>query len=83
MHQTNPDSEVEKFIKEIEQALPLVFPRHALTKLTSGLINSRTIANRMSSKNDGPPGVRIGRSVGFSRKSFIAWLRKDYLKNIK
>lgn len=76
----NNKTEIQKFIEALEQSLPAVFARYQLTELTGGLINSRTIANRMS-RGDGPPGIRIGKNVGFSRGSFIAWLR-DNIKNI-
>ena len=76
----NNKTESQKFIEALEQSLPAVFARSQLTELSGGLVNSRTIANRMS-RGDGPPGIRIGRIVGFSRGSFIAWLR-DNIKNI-
>ena len=75
--------DTENFINAMEQALPPIFARHSLTKLSGGLINSRTICNKMS-RGEGPPGIRIGRKVGFTRNSFISWLREDNnLKNIK
>lgn len=77
----NNNNEIQKFIEALEQSLPAIFARYQLTELSGGLINSRTIANRMS-RGDGPPGIRIGRNVGFSRGSFIAWLR-DNIQNLK
>jgi len=82
MFQINSEIETEKFIDAIEQALPPIFARHSLTKLSGGLINSATIANRMS-RGDGPPGIRFGRNVGLVRKSFVEWLRNGNLQNIK
>lgn len=68
--------ELEKFVEALEQVLPPVFPRHRLTELSGGLINARTITNRMS-LGSGPPGVRVGKTVGFSRESFMKWLRRE------
>jgi hypothetical protein len=75
-------AEVEKFIDQIEQTFPPIFARHSLTKLSGGLINSATLANKMS-RGDGPPGIRFGRNVGFTRESFIAWLKEGHLQKIK
>jgi len=77
----NNKTETQMFIEALEQALPVVFARCQLTDLSGGLINSRTIANRMS-RGDGPPGIRMGRNVGFSRGSFIAWVREN-IQNVK
>jgi hypothetical protein len=63
----------ENFIDVLRDLLPPIFPRHALTKLTGGLINSRTIAN-VQSKRQGPPAVNFKGRVGFERNQFISWL---------
>lgn len=80
--QHKSETELEKFIDALELALPPVFARHRLTELSGGLINSRTITNRMS-LGDGPPGIRVGQIVGFSRDSFIAWLKDSKLQGIE
>lgn len=72
-------SNFENLIKSLEEALPPVFARCKLTELTGHLINTRTITNRMS-RGDGPPGIKIGKKVGFSRDEFINWLRTQ-IKN--
>jgi len=74
--------ETDSFIDALEQALPPVFARHRLTKLSGGLINSRTIANKMS-QGIGPKGIKIGRNVGFSRDGFISWLKSGHLKTLE
>jgi hypothetical protein len=76
----NFENDFEKFIRSLEDALPPVFARQMLTELTGNLFNSRTITNRMS-RGDGPPGIKIGRKIGFSRNSFINWLRTQTEKN--
>lgn len=69
-------SETEKFIEHIEKYFPAVFARSEIGRLSGGLINSRTLSNRIS-RGDGPPIVRLGKKVGICRSSFIEWLLKD------
>jgi hypothetical protein len=68
------------FIMAIRSLLPPIFPRHELTKITSGLINSRTIAN-IQSKKQGPPSVLFKGKVGFERETFITWLESRISEN--
>ena len=74
--------EFEKLISVILMTWPDLIPRTSITKLSGGLINSRTLANRMSLLGDGPPFVRCRGKVAFNKSSFIEWLRKSYLKDI-
>ncbi|SHO50422.1 hypothetical protein [Desulfopila aestuarii] len=78
MVEKRAETDFEKFLEDLERALPPIFARHRLTELSGGLINSRTIANRMSLGN-GPPGIMVGRKIGLSRESFINWLRDNSL----
>lgn len=59
-------------MEALRSALPPVFSRSSLTKLTGGLINQRTIAN-LQSKNQGPPSFQYGKKIAFERDSFISW----------
>ncbi|MGE4297917.1 MAG: hypothetical protein AB7E47_07800 [Desulfovibrionaceae bacterium] len=64
----------ENFISEIRLALPPVFARDAVGRLTGGLISPRTLAN-LDSLGKGPrQRVRVGRKVAYSREAFISWL---------
>lgn len=65
----------EIFIQQLEAALPLVIARKEIRKLTGGLIAPHTLANA-DSQGVGPTvKVRIGKHVGYTRESFIEWLR--------
>ena len=72
-------SEIERFLSAMEKILPDVFARHALTNLSGGLINSRTIANK-ASRGDGPPFIRSSKVIGLEKSSFLQWLKGDLLK---
>jgi len=72
-------SEIERFLSAMENILPDVFARHALTNLSGGLINSRTIANK-NSLGHGPPFIRSSKVIGFEKSSFLKWLKDDLLK---
>ena len=63
----------------IDRTWPAIFARHNLTRLSGGLINSRTIANRCS-RGDGPPFVRCGKVIGLEKSSFLQWLKDDLQK---
>jgi hypothetical protein len=64
----------ENFIAEIKQALPPVFARDAVGRLTGGLISPRTLAN-LDSLGRGPRHrVRVGKKVAYSREAFIEWI---------
>lgn len=68
--------ETEVFIEHIEKYFPAVFARSEIGVLSGGLINPRTLSNRIS-KGDGPPTVKLGRKVGLCKSSFIEWLLQD------
>jgi hypothetical protein len=59
---------------EIESQLPPVIARSEVRKLLGGLVAPGTLANA-DSRGDGPARIRIGRKVGYTRASLIAWLR--------
>ena len=65
----------EIFWKNLEESLPVVFPRKAVSKLTAGFISSGTLANLDSQKKGPPVKVRMGKFVGYEKESFIAWLK--------
>lgn len=59
--------------KALEKALPPVFARCHATRLSGGLINGDSLANKMS-RGEGPEFFKIGRKVGFSRDIFLEWI---------
>lgn len=64
----------EEMIKEaLKKAFPPVFGKCQVTELSGGLINSRTVTNRMSI-GTGPPSFKYGNKVGFTRDIFIEWV---------
>ena len=82
MNQIKSETEAEKFIAELDQNLPVVFPRADVQKLTGGVINGRTLANKMA-LGIGPKAIRVGGKVVLVRRTFIAWLLEGNLENIK
>ena len=65
----------EDFFKTLERELPPMVSRAEASRATGGLISAK-----MLSSNDalyiGPCGkIRIGSKVGYTRESFIAYLR--------
>jgi hypothetical protein len=72
-------TDVYLILEAIDRTWPDIFARHNLTNLSGGLINSRTVANRHS-RGDGPPFVRIGKTIGLEKSSFLQWLKGDIQK---
>jgi len=61
----------------LESSLPMLFPRSRISELTNGIISYRTMVN-LDYKRLGPPIVRVGRKICYSKKDFIAWAVKFY-----
>lgn len=67
---------VEWLVDIINETFPNRFRRSAITDLSSGMINSRTVSNKMS-LGRGPHGYRVGRYVWITRQSLIEWLKNE------
>lgn len=73
--------EIDDFIENLRQELPPAFARKESDKLIPGVCSAKTQAN-LSSKGEGPPSYRLGRTVIYNRDAFLDWLRKrlSYVK---
>ena len=66
---------LESVLGQLSETLPPTFARKAVTKLTWGMVNHRTLAN-LDSQKQGPAGkFRVGQQVWYERDSFLAWLQ--------
>ena len=59
--------------EQLYKQLPNVFGRKAVNDLLPGVISSKTLAN-LDSLGKGPEFVKAGRSVLYTRDSFVPWL---------
>ena len=65
----------EDFFKALERELPPMVSRAEASRATGGLISAKTLSNN-DALHIGPCGkIRIGSKVGYTRESFIAYLR--------
>jgi hypothetical protein len=61
-------------VKELRETLPPIVARAELGRLTGGLVNSRTMANR-DCQGTGPAGrFMVGQRVAYPRDAFVDWL---------
>ena len=77
-HKSDP-SETEKLLSIILRTWPQFIPRCRISELSSGALNSRSLANKCSS-GAGPLFTHIGKRVFFVRESFVKWLRETQMK---
>lgn len=67
----------ESLLEEFKRELPVVISRKKLSQALGEMLSPRTLAN-MSSKALGPAEkVRIGRCLGYTRRSVLAWLAEN------
>lgn len=67
----------ETLIEEFRQEMSIVISRKKLSQALGEMLSPRTLAN-MSSKSLGPAEkVRLGRSLGYTRRSVLAWLAEN------
>jgi hypothetical protein len=52
---------------------PPLIPRSEISKYLAGLYTPKYMAN-LSAQNLGPPYVKIGRKIAYTRGGLIAWL---------
>ena len=65
----------EDFFKALERELPPMVSRAEASRATGGLISAKTLSNN-DALHIGPCGkIRVGSKVGYTRESFIAYLR--------
>ena len=65
----------EAFFRAVEKALPPVFSRETASRTIGGLISAKSMCNA-DSLGIGPVGkVRVGSKIGYTRESFMVWLR--------
>ncbi len=65
----------EDFFKALERELPPMVSRAEASRATGGLISVKTLSNN-DALHTGPCGkIRVGSKVGYTRESFIAYLR--------
>lgn len=74
----SPSSESTKIsqshvLTNLKRNLPPLFSRKHACETLGGLLSPRTLAN-LDSANSGPPRIKIGRKVVYSRDEFIRWL---------
>ena len=79
-----PDNmSVEKIEKLLFGQLKPVFGRKAVNGLLPGIISSKTLAN-LDSLGRGPEAIKAGRSILYTRETFIPWLMAHLkLNNLK
>ena len=66
----------EAFFQEIEKSLTPVVSRAEASRITGGLISAKTLSNEDSLRK-GPQGrVRVGSKIGYTRESFMTYLRR-------
>lgn len=66
----------EKFFSAIEKELPPVFSRETASKAIGGLISAKTMSNEDSLGKGPSEKVKIGGKVGYTKESFMTWLRR-------
>lgn len=67
-------NQTEDLREKLVKTLPEFWERSRTTRLTEGIVNARTLANRMAN-GTGPSGAyRAGRKVIMTRDAFIDWL---------
>jgi len=65
---------VKSIISLLDESLPPCFPRKATGKLTFGLVNPKTLANR-DSAGTGPAGrFTCGKVVWYTKAGFLEFL---------
>ena len=73
----------DDLLKQFEESLPTMWERTETTELTGGIVNHRTLANRMC-LGTGPEGTfKIGRKVIITRGPFIEWFAAQLEPNGK
>ncbi len=64
------------FFDALEKALPAVFTREEASRCMGGLFSSKSLSN-MDAQGIGPSvKVKIGKKIGYERKSFMCWIRR-------
>jgi len=72
----------DQLIDELREELPPIWERPRTTQLTGGVVNSRTLANRMS-QSEGPSGTfKMGRKVIIAREPFLEWFSQLIKPNV-
>jgi hypothetical protein len=65
------------FFDALEKELPPILSRKQVCEKTGGLFSVKTLAN-FDYMHKGPgKKLRLGRKVGYERRSFIEWLRNN------
>ena len=72
-----PGAHIEKSLSE---QLPNVFGRKSVNNLLPGIISAKTLAN-LDSLGKGPERIKAGRSVLYTRETFVPWLLKHFNLN--
>lgn len=65
----------EDFFKALERNLPLIVSRAEASRATGGLVSAKTLSNNDALHTGPSEKIRIGSRVGYTRESFIAYLR--------
>lgn len=64
----------DEVLETLKRELPPIWDRKATTRLTGGVVNSGSLANRMS-EGIGPAGAfRHGKKIVIVREPFLEWL---------
>ena len=66
----------EDFFRSIEKELPPVVSRAELSRVTGGLISTKTLSNEDALHKGPRERIRAGSKVGYSKASAMAYLRK-------
>ncbi|MBS6829058.1 MAG: hypothetical protein KH208_04180 [Desulfovibrio sp.] len=62
------------------KALPPLILRKNIEKYLDGFISSGYLAN-LDSQGKGPKAIKAGRTVGYLRENFVAWLESRVIYN--
>ena len=60
-------------LEQLGRELPVLVSRKDVPKFLGGMISSCYLAN-LDCVGEGPPRVRLGRRVGYTREGLLAWL---------
>lgn len=69
----------EAFFRAIEKELPPVVSRAEASRITGGLISAKTLSNEDALRKGPSERVRVGSKVGYTRASFVNYLRKKMM----
>lgn len=67
----------QQLLDTVAKSLPEYFPRNALSRLTNGLLSSKTLTN-LNHNGKGPPVHYMARKAVYLREEFVPWMTEYY-----